>query len=877
MLDFAPLVEMVARTILAADGPMCFHVDGTWGRGKTSFCKLVDGRLKELGAAEGADRLVDTAWHVASDEDGSPDDAILYAVATAATHGDAEETARVLRSWGNLGGGVNAVEARPVRRESFRRWIARELAWELDGVWMEAANQGSDGLAKELELKLVMPPAAPDLSVETRSAGDETGPALASEPPIWKLKLQRPRRRMAVVFIDDLDRCVPKRVVDVFDSLRTYVACPGVVFVVAADRVVVEHAFTEVVTRMSAQSTRRADDAMEKYIRHSIALPALESRGGFLSTRMENLQRRLFRERKFDLLRGPGSALSDGVAMGLVIYLGRSLTIRRLKRILNEFTLDIARAADALALTDADLGAAYATDDALYSNRTLARTWPVYGDDLPAKREQFAAFFCGRLIRIVIEHLWPELMNGTHSGSQVFNERVNALIAIGREPAKWSDPILERIVAVIAPVPDEAKSHTPLAVARDVCLFAAAVADAFVEREFTATPPVTPATGAQPSVAEDYAQPAESGSSVTPAVPTVPPPAVAAGADPGAYFADLRAKLSQFPGEGAPDVLRTVHRTLSLDDPHVDVDDLLDHTVAMIRQIWDQRQQGLCFQAALEVAREARDTRRFEHARVILDTMWKWPLPPEMKKVLVGHFLDLMTDDEFPSAGSAAYLVDELLRMQLEPGPDHARAWAAVGALLSKGKLLHPAVNYESIARVAENYRAHLEQTWTGEWVDFALGAVDIVRRTAIRLPDVVNQIAQRLSTAEADPRFLKLRVDVADALVSQGDPGSLQSALEIYSSLEGTDLWTPEVLHNLATLTIRVKADAPRAGRLWELAYRTAGKDARIQRAFSQLLKQLGDRQADAVTNGRPLPDDWHPFGTGFKLPVLPRKRRVQ
>jgi len=78
-------------------------------------------------------------------------------------------------------------------------------------------------------------------------ATDDEFEALFRELVRDVLKKQSAKR--LVVFIDELDRCAPSRVVDVLDTVRTFLDAPNTVFIIAADRQVLEQALSENVSQ----------------------------------------------------------------------------------------------------------------------------------------------------------------------------------------------------------------------------------------------------------------------------------------------------------------------------------------------------------------------------------------------------------------------------------------------------------------------------------------------------------------------------------------------------------------------------------------------------------------------------------------------------
>lgn len=92
------------------------------------------------------------------------------------------------------------------------------------------------------------------------------------------LKEQRADR--LVVFVDELDRCAADKVVDVLDTVRTFLDVDATVFIVAADRYVLERALTERVQQITPTDITNpyyssGSAYLDKIFHYQTSLPAL--------------------------------------------------------------------------------------------------------------------------------------------------------------------------------------------------------------------------------------------------------------------------------------------------------------------------------------------------------------------------------------------------------------------------------------------------------------------------------------------------------------------------------------------------------------------------------------------------------------------------
>lgn len=90
-------------------------------------------------------------------------------------------------------------------------------------------------------------------------------------------QVARPCRRAVVVFIDDLDRCLPETVVDTFEAIRLLLGAPRTAFVVAANQKIVESAVDARYPELRDDDRARGIGAqyLEKMLQPKITVPAL--------------------------------------------------------------------------------------------------------------------------------------------------------------------------------------------------------------------------------------------------------------------------------------------------------------------------------------------------------------------------------------------------------------------------------------------------------------------------------------------------------------------------------------------------------------------------------------------------------------------------
>ncbi len=147
---------------------------------------------------------------------------------------------------------------------------------------------------------------------------------------------EKPRR--LVVFIDELDRCAPDEVAKTLETLRTFLGVRGCVFVVTADRHVLERALTEKVRQATPDAPANpyysAGSAyLDKIFQYQLPLPPLRS------SRISHFAEHLVRERQ-----GVWKKLgADGRQKVIAVLLPTHVeSPRRVKVLLNAFALTFA-------------------------------------------------------------------------------------------------------------------------------------------------------------------------------------------------------------------------------------------------------------------------------------------------------------------------------------------------------------------------------------------------------------------------------------------------------------------------------------------------------------------------------------------------------
>jgi formylglycine-generating enzyme required for sulfatase activity len=271
-LRFSDFCSPLLSILMEAQTPLTVGVFGPWGSGKTSLMRMLREEIDRKGL-----RFVRTVWFTAWKYDRQ--EALwrafilrvleaLYPRVPREQWGDAEKKLAA-----HLDRMVESVY-RAVEWEEAARWaldlgrLGKEAA-KLPGFLL-LSSAGAGALAEALGI-------SPDLAeavrrevqtarleqlVSMEQFEDRFRQALAMALQVEK---GAEDRRRLIVFVDDLDRCLPEKAVEVLETIKLFLEVEGTVFVLGADREVIERGIE---TRYAALFRRaEADERAEMPIR----------------------------------------------------------------------------------------------------------------------------------------------------------------------------------------------------------------------------------------------------------------------------------------------------------------------------------------------------------------------------------------------------------------------------------------------------------------------------------------------------------------------------------------------------------------------------------------------------------------------------------
>jgi len=287
-LGFAKYVEPLAKVALIADTPLTIGIFGSWGTGKTSLMHMLEKRV-------GND--LKTLWF----------DAWKYSKEETLWRSLLGRVLESIRQEGIIAGNNSLEKEISLLEESLYRDIDTQSDGDVSidlGEIMKSLSMAS------VRLSLSLVPGWGVLSELVKTAQKDSASAVdgifnaikRQKISIHKNHIQFldqfqktfsflieeyfvKRSRRLVIIIDDLDRCVPEKAVEVLEAIKLFLDVPGCVFILGVDRdVIVEgirkfHKFPS----YSKESKYRDDLAvisgsnyLEKIIQLPFFLPPLE-------------------------------------------------------------------------------------------------------------------------------------------------------------------------------------------------------------------------------------------------------------------------------------------------------------------------------------------------------------------------------------------------------------------------------------------------------------------------------------------------------------------------------------------------------------------------------------------------------------------------
>src|SRR5712691_9092936 len=230
------LVDVLSESRLL---PVTVGVFGDWGSGKSSLMRIA---RDELAANDRIATIEFSAWRFEGYEDVKA--ALMQVI--------------VQR--------LRAEEGLTEKAQSLRTKLVKRVDWFY-----------AIGLAAS-RIATLTPPTLDELRRAVKpedSDEDETQAIQEFRSDFAALLGELDKLDALVVFIDDLDRCLPTSIIETFEAIRLFLAVPKTAFVIAADERIIRYAIG---SRYPADAAGRVDlgrDYLEKIVQVPIRIPPL--------------------------------------------------------------------------------------------------------------------------------------------------------------------------------------------------------------------------------------------------------------------------------------------------------------------------------------------------------------------------------------------------------------------------------------------------------------------------------------------------------------------------------------------------------------------------------------------------------------------------
>ncbi len=274
--DFTDYAEALARVALESNTPITIGLFGPWGSGKTSLMRLIAAQLLDQRNVEHrkAHLVWFNAWQYDRDEGAIWRALLLRVLEVLKELPLAEQDMRRIEDW----------------QIQLYADVRRKERGSLEIDWPRLGKG-----ALHLGLSLIPTPGTlldilKTLDGQVGTLEDLAKAFRREEIEIYRRQLTLleefqhgfasivkeyvdDRNGLLVVFVDDLDRCLPERALEIFEAIKLFLDVRGCVFFLAADHERIEAVVRE---RYGAQQQGSGQSYLEKLVQLPFYLPPLE-------------------------------------------------------------------------------------------------------------------------------------------------------------------------------------------------------------------------------------------------------------------------------------------------------------------------------------------------------------------------------------------------------------------------------------------------------------------------------------------------------------------------------------------------------------------------------------------------------------------------
>lgn len=253
--------------------PISIGVFGSWGTGKSTILNLIEQNLKHVEKKDDYIIIRFDAWLYQGFDDAR---ASLLEVITTEIAKLVKEDEKLYEKAINIGKRINKL---------------RVLGWAAEGTALafgvptfgllskaiDSIGNGINGSAEEIDVHNITEIITKgkenlkDIINEEKSSAPKEISALKSEFE----DLLGSLNKKIIVFVDNLDRCLPKQAIQTLESLRLFLFMKNTAFVIAADEEMIRFAVKE---HFNGIDERHITDYLDKLIQFPVKVPRISSR-----------------------------------------------------------------------------------------------------------------------------------------------------------------------------------------------------------------------------------------------------------------------------------------------------------------------------------------------------------------------------------------------------------------------------------------------------------------------------------------------------------------------------------------------------------------------------------------------------------------------
>lgn len=265
-LNYSEVAELVAELIANPDLlPLSLGVFGGWGVGKSSTLRLVETELKKT--PDGYLVIHFDAWLYQDFDDARA--ALMSVIASSLVAASPPPLVEKAKS---LLGRVNKLRALGLLVEGGAA-LAGFPTFGFASKAIVAAGDVLTGNATKDDVE-ALKEAGKEIKEHSKGL---LGPAEKHEPPEEITAFRKEfgevlvgLNRTLVVFIDNLDRCLPSNAIHTLEAIRLFLFMPNTAFVIAADEDMIRHAVTQ---HFNNPGERHVVDYLDKLIQMPVRVP----------------------------------------------------------------------------------------------------------------------------------------------------------------------------------------------------------------------------------------------------------------------------------------------------------------------------------------------------------------------------------------------------------------------------------------------------------------------------------------------------------------------------------------------------------------------------------------------------------------------------